>query len=42
MRAQRMVLEWAGLHREELRTAWERAARVEDPGKIESLQSGKI
>lgn len=36
-RAQGMVIEWAQLHREELRRAWERAQRREPPGKIAPL-----
>lgn len=38
VRAQRLVLEWASLHREELRAAWDRATLLEDPGKIDPLQ----
>ena len=37
-RARRLVREWASLHREELREAWERAQRMEPPGKIAPLE----
>ena len=36
-RALRLVREWRGLHLDELRRAWERASRREDPGTIEPL-----
>jgi hypothetical protein len=36
-RALRLVREWHRLHTEELRDAWERASRREDPGSIEPL-----
>ena len=36
--AQRSVLEWASLHREELREAWKKASRLEAPGKIDPLR----
>ena len=35
--ARRLVLEWASLHQDELRAAWERARRGETPGKIAPL-----
>ncbi|MDE2805343.1 MAG: DUF4160 domain-containing protein [Gemmatimonadota bacterium] len=37
-RAKSLVIEWASLHQEELRTAWERASRLEPPGKIAPLE----
>ena len=36
-RALSFVLEWASLHREELRRAWAAAARNQEPDKIEPL-----
>ena len=36
-RALGMVAEWASLHRPELVTAWERASRLQPPGKIQPL-----
>lgn len=36
-RAQSLVLEWAALHQQELREAWERSEREEPPGTIEPL-----
>lgn len=36
-RARRLVAEWASLHRQELRAAWERIERAESPGSIEPL-----
>ena len=33
-RARRLVFEWASLHQGELRDAWERARRLEPPGRI--------
>ncbi len=36
-RALGMVTEWASLHQRELLQAWERASRLEPPGKIEPL-----
>lgn len=36
-RALGLVLEWAVLHRDELRRAWEMASRNEEPDKIEPL-----
>ena len=36
-RALGMVTEWASLHQQELRVAWERASRLQPPGKIEPL-----
>ena len=37
-RAKSLVIEWASLHQEELRTARERASRLEPPGKIAPLE----
>ena len=36
-RARDLVAEWASLHREELKEAWERASRLEAPGRIAPL-----
>jgi Domain of unknown function (DUF4160) len=36
-RAFGLVTEWASLHQHELRAAWERASRLQPPGKIEPL-----
>ena len=36
-RALGMVTEWASLHQPEPRVAWERASRLQPPGKIEPL-----
>jgi hypothetical protein len=36
-RALGMVTEWASLHQQELLAAWERAKRLEPPGKIQPL-----
>lgn len=36
-RALGLVIEWASLHQEELRNAFERAATMQPPGKIEPL-----
>jgi len=36
-RALVLVLEWAALHREELRRAWDVASRNQEPDKIEPL-----
>jgi uncharacterized membrane protein len=36
-RAVGMVTEWASLHQQELLAAWERAKRLEPPGKIQPL-----
>jgi len=36
-RALGMATEWALLHQHELRAAWERASRLQPPGKIEPL-----
>ena len=33
-----LVSEWASLHQTELRKAWERASRLEPPGKIAPLE----
>lgn len=37
-RALGIVREWASLHQAELQAAWERARRLEAPGKIEPLE----
>ena len=37
-RALALVLEWAALHQAELREAWERASRNEEPSKIPPLE----
>lgn len=34
----RMVLQWALFHQAALRDAWERAQRLEPPGKIDPLE----
>ena len=36
-RAQGLVVEWASLHQTDLREAWNRAKRLEPPGKIAPL-----
>jgi len=36
-RAQALVLEWAALHRAELRQAWEQASTNKEPSKIAPL-----
>jgi uncharacterized protein DUF4160 len=36
-RALGMVTEWAALHQQELRVAWERAKQLLPPGRIEPL-----
>jgi hypothetical protein len=36
-RALRLVRDWHQLHTDELRLAWERATRREDPGSIDPL-----
>lgn len=36
-RALGLVVEWASMHREELREAWERAENLESVGKIDPL-----
>ena len=33
-----LVSEWASLHQTELREAWDRASRLEPPGKIAPLE----
>ena len=38
IRARRLVMEWALLHQDELLAAWNRAKRMEDPGKIAPLE----
>ena len=35
--AERLIAEWAMLHREELREAWSRSQRRQPPGKIAPL-----
>ena len=37
-RALRLILEWLELHREDLKSAWEKASRGEEPNKIEPLK----
>lgn len=37
-RAWRLVVEWASLHQAELQEAWDRAERLELPGKIAPLE----
>ena len=37
-RARRLVMEWASLHQDELREAWERAQQGKQPGKIAHLE----
>ena len=37
-RARRFVMEWASLHQAELREAWNRLQRGENPGKIAPLE----
>lgn len=36
-RALGMVTEWAALHQQELRAAWERAKQLQPPGHIDPL-----
>ena len=36
-RALALVLEWAALHRDELRQAWEQASHNQEPSKIQPL-----
>ena len=36
-RALGLVTEWAALHQEELRAAWQRASQLQPPGKIPPL-----
>ena len=36
-RAISLIREWASLHREELRAAWDKARNLESPGKIAPL-----
>jgi hypothetical protein len=36
-RAMGLVIEWASLHQEELRIAWERATKLETPDRIAPL-----
>lgn len=37
-RALRLILEWLDLHRAEILEAWHKAAKGEQPGKIEPLK----
>ena len=37
-RSQGLVVEWASIHQAELREAWDRAKRLEQPGKIAPLE----
>ena len=37
-RARALVLEWAALHRAELRQAWDLASRNQTPSKIQPLE----
>ncbi len=37
-RAHGLVVEWASLHQAELQEAWQRARRLEAPGKIAPLE----
>ena len=37
-RARQLVIEWASLHQDEIREAWDRAQRMEPPGKIAPLE----
>ena len=37
-RATGLVVEWASLHQTEIMHAWERARRLQSPGKIEPLE----
>jgi hypothetical protein len=37
-RARALVLEWAELHRAELRQAWDMASRYQEPLKIQPLE----
>jgi hypothetical protein len=41
-RAQALVLEWAALHRIELRQAWEAASQNQAPSKIPPLEQNRI
>jgi hypothetical protein len=36
-RALGLVMEWAALHQDELRTAFQRAANMQPPGKVDPL-----
>lgn len=36
-RAHGLVMEWAGIHQEELLACWDRASNLEPPGKIDPL-----
>jgi hypothetical protein len=36
-RAMALIMEWASLHRQELKQAWERTQNLERPGKIDPL-----
>ncbi|MCQ2317502.1 MAG: DUF4160 domain-containing protein [Bacteroidales bacterium] len=37
-RALRLILEWLGIHRDEIKQAWNKAANGDDPGTIEPLK----
>lgn len=37
-RAHRLVVEWASLHQDELRAAWDRAQLFESPGRMAPLE----
>lgn len=37
-RALRLILEWVNLHREDLKSAWEKASHGLEPGQIEPLK----
>lgn len=37
-RALRLILEWLGIHRDEIKQAWYKAANGDDPGTIEPLK----
>jgi hypothetical protein len=36
-RAMSLVMEWASVHRQELKEAWEKAQNLEQPGNIDPL-----
>ena len=36
-RAMSLVMEWASLHREELKAAWQKVQKLERPGNIDPL-----
>ena len=37
-RAVRLILEWVSMHREDLKSAWERASQGLEPNQIEPLK----